>query len=408
MKTMFKALWLIMILLAIGSCKKTKQDEIITPAEKNKMVFVNDESGTLYAVNASTGVMAWKAVNPGGGYNYINSPAVTPDAVVFADYETDKLFSFNTPDGLMRWSKNYIANSWYASPVVKDNIAYLLNREYSHNYYGYYDFKVTGYTLGGGTAVKEFTIPGNQWTSSLNILNDMFIIGCGNGSLYGFSENGIKQWEYQNNSGGFYTNPAINKGIIYILSSSGKLSAVNAATGAEVWSRDESAYVDYASVVYNKEMLYITGHNNKVYAFEAYDGDLVHTYTLPDNTYTYHMIAPAVLNDRMYVLTENGILVAFDVNSEAIVWQKEFTMNAGGRMMGKITFGNRTLSVSAYSSVVAANNTLFMAAGKSLYAVDLKGETMWQFNTDDYIYSSPVVLSDFNKTYRCGNAGIVE
>jgi outer membrane protein assembly factor BamB len=132
---------------------------------------------------------------------------------------------------------------------------------------------------------------------------------------------------------------------------------------------------------------------------------------LPDNTSTYYMIAPAVLNDRMYVLTENGTLVAFDVNAETIVWQKEFNMTSGGgggRMMGSITFDNRTESVYSYSSVVVANNTLFMAAGKSLYAVDLKGEIMWQFNADDYIFSSPVVLSDFNKTYRCGNAGIVE
>jgi outer membrane protein assembly factor BamB len=402
MKTMFKALWLIMILLAIGSCKKTKYDEIITPTENNKLVFVNDESGTLYAVNASKGTIAWKAVNTAGGDNYITSPAVTPDAVVFSDYRTNKLFSFNTPDGVMKWSKNYVNNSWYASPIVKNNIAYVVN------YDNYYEYKITGYTLGGGVAVKEFGIPNGYNATSLNMVNDMFIVGGCGAHLLGISQDGIKQWEYQGNNGCYHTNPAVYKGVIYILSSGGKLSAVNAATGAEIWSRDESAYVQNASVVYNKGMLYITGYNNKVYAFEAYDGDLVHTYTLPDNTYTYYMIAPAVYNDKMYVLTENGTLVAYDVNSEAILWQKEFTMNIGGRMSGVISFDNRTQSVSAFSSVVIANNTLFMAAGKSLYAVNLKGETMWQFNADDYIYSSPVVLSDFNTTYRCGNAGIIE
>lgn len=396
MKTMFKALWLIMVLLAITSCKKTKTDVVVNPSENNKLVVINDISGTTYGVNAQTGVAAWKAANPGGGGNYIISPAVTSDAVVVPDMSTSKLFSYNTNTGALLWSKNYIYSSYYASPVVKNGIAYIANND-----------RITGYTVNNGVAVKEMMMPNNYGANSLNLVNDLFITATCGGYLFGISAEGIKQWEYQSNYGCYHNNPAINKGIIYILSSGGKLSAVNAATGAEVWSRDESQYVENASVVYYDGMLFVTGIGNKAYAFEAYDGDLVHTYTLPDNEYIYYYAAPTIVDGKLYLLTNEATLVAYDVSSESIAWQKKLDI-AGGRMMGRITIDNRTESVSALSSVVVANNMLFVTAGKTLYALTVKGETKWMFTAEDYMFASPVVLSDFNKAYRNGNAGIAQ
>jgi outer membrane protein assembly factor BamB len=64
--------------------------------------------------------------------------------------------------------------------------------------------------------------------------------------------------------------------------------------------------------------------------------------------------------------------------------------------------------VYSISSVVIANNTLFVSAGKAVYALSMKGDIKWSFTAENYIFNSPVVLTDFNKTYRSGNAGVVE
>jgi len=52
---------------------------------------------------------------------------------------------------------------------------------------------------------------------------------------------------------------------------------------------------------------------------------------------------------------------------------------------------------------------IFIGAGKYLNAFDKEGNLKWQMATTDDIYcSSPVILSDKDKVYRAGNAGIVE
>ncbi|MFN5135230.1 MAG: PQQ-binding-like beta-propeller repeat protein [Chitinophagaceae bacterium] len=397
MKTMFNTLWLIVILLAIASCKKTKNEEIITPSDNNKLVIVNDVSGTVYGINAQTGTPVWKAENPGGSPgNYISSPGVTADAVLFADMGNSRLRTYNTVTGVLSWSKNYIYSSYYASPLVENNMVYVANNE-----------KVTGYIIESGAAVKEFNVPYYYTANSINKTNNMFIVATCGGHLFGVNTDGIKQWEYQSNIGCYHNNPAINKGTIYILTSNGILSAVNAATGAELWKRDEGAYAQNAAVVYYDGMLFVTGNGNKAYAFEAYDGDLVHTYTLPDNEYIYNYAAPAVYDGKLYLISNEATVVAFDINGESIAMQKKLDM-PGGRMAGRISFDNRTETVYSISSVVIANNTLFVSAGKAVYALSMKGDVKWSFTAQDYIFNSPVVLTDFNKTYRSGNAGIVE
>jgi outer membrane protein assembly factor BamB len=405
MKTMFKAFWLVIAMLALNACKKTV-NEVVTPPELNKYVFVNDEEGSFYAVNAQTGALQWNYENDAGSGSYISSPAVTQDAVVFADRGNDKIFCFNTPDGVIKWTKNYVYAGWDASPVIMNNVAYI-------PHYSDYFEKITGYTLGGGVAVKDFMIPNDYDANSLNIVKDMFLIGTCGGHLFGVMD-GIKQWEYRSEAGCYHNNPAVNDGIIYILSSNGKLSAVKAATGMEVWSKEVGDYVRNASVVYNKGMLFISGNyyytnNDKVYAFNAADGELKHTYQLPaGNNYYYYYNAPAVYNNNLFMLSENGVIAAFDVTTESLLWQKDLSTLAAGRMQGaRITFHNKTESISTYTSVVVANDNLFVAAGKSLFALTIKGEIKWQFNANDYIYSSPVVLSDYNKAYRSGNAGVV-
>lgn len=406
MKTMFKAFWLVIALLALNACKKTTT-VTVTPPEANQYVFISDDAGTFYSVNAQTGAKQWAYENSSGRGSYVSSPAVTKDAVLFADRGSDKLFCFNTRDGAVRWSKNYVNAGWDASPVIVDNMAYV-------PHYSDYFEKITGYTLDGGVALKEFMIPNDDEANSLNIVNNMFIIGTCGGHLYGVQD-GIKQWEYRSNNGCYHNNPAVNGGIIYILSSNGKLSAVKAANGMEVWNKEVGEYVRNASVVYNNGMLFVSGNyyytnNDKVYAFSADDGSLKHTYQMPAGTNMYYYYnAPAVYNNNLYMLSENGVLVAFDVVNESLLWQKDLSTVAMGRMQpASITFHNKTESISAYTSVVVANNALFVAAGKTLFALDLKGEIKWQFNANDYIYCSPVVLSDYNIAYRSGNAGVVQ
>jgi outer membrane protein assembly factor BamB len=401
MKTMIKAFWLVIALLTMNACRKHKTDEIVTPPELNKAVFISDAEGGYYAINATNGVGLWNYNTPGGGYSYWSSAAVNKNTTVFRSYSDNKMFALGTISGSLLWTKEDNYYSSLLSPLIyKDIVYYVANG------------KISGYNLSDGSLAAEYAVEGTyiNSTNSINIAKNMFVLATCGGHLYGVNSSGTKVWEYISNNGCYHNNPAIADGIIYILSSGGKLSAVKLDDGTELWNRMLTGYTYNASVIYNKGLLFIPGYETeKIYAFNAANGDLKHTYNLPAGEKIYYYMTPAVNGDNMYALTTGGSLMAYSVENENVLWQKTYSLQGAGRKTGVTMPHNKVESSDAVSSVVYANNMLFFAVGKSVYAVDLKGTQQWQFNTSNYIYyTSPVILSTYDKAYRAASAGIAD
>lgn len=398
MKTKFsKVFWLIIPLLAINACKKDKDVPPPDIPEQNKAAFISDYSNRLYAANAQTGLNLWTYATT-ISYDYIYaSPAVNKSTVIFADYENHTVYSFNAATGALNWERTPVDLAWLCSPIIVNDIVYV----------GSYN-KLLGLKLSDGTTAIETDLYSSL--NTLNYSNGLIIAGTCGGHLYGIDLSGNIKWEYLSNSSCYHFNPAINNKTVYILSSGAKLSAVNITNGAEIWSTLINEYTHDASVVYNNGMLFIAGdYDNRIFAFDAANGLLKHRYTMPADQYVNGYMAPAILDGVVYMTSEEGTLFAFNIADETIKWQK--VLDLGGRIQQRIPvkLDGRTEDYGYLASVTIANGVIFTGAGRYLNAFDKEGNLKWQMATiDDINCSSPVILSDKDKVYRGGNAGIVE
>jgi outer membrane protein assembly factor BamB len=398
MKTIFKAFWLIIALLSLNACRKDKDVSV----ENNKLAFVGTESGRFFAINPLAGSTLWSYTMNGGG-NYWSSPAVSKTKVVYYNSDHEKLYCWNHFTGALDWSRE-IGYASYTSPLLVNDLLYATG-----------DGKVWALNMDDGSVVKEINIPEGRYANSFNFVSNTLVVGTCGGHLYGLDPvTGMQKWEYLSNASCYHNNPAIANNTIYILSSGGKLSAVNATSGTEVWSSMINDYTNEdAPVVYNKGLLFLIGYDDsRVLAFDAKNGALKHTYTLPNQEDVYYNVAPAVEKGVLYILTKSNRLVAFSVPNEGILWQQDFATVSGGNIQGRMnrfTLHNRTFDASAASSVVVANETLFFIAEERRFiATDLEGAVLWELNLPDYTNTSAVILSSKDKVYRPGTAGVVQ
>jgi outer membrane protein assembly factor BamB len=404
MKTKFKVFWPIIALLVFNACEKEK--ELVGPVpptpvpapsvDKNAMIISTDNTGVFYANDALTGNLKWTYNSP--GMTAFAPAAVSSNYTVFADAATTSVYCLETESGNILWQKGGIYSSSYISPLLVNDYLYISNAD-----------KLQVYNPQNGEIVKELPIISSP--HSLNYVKGLLIYNNCGGYLVAMNLDGVKQWEYRSPAGCYHNNPVIAENSIYILSSSGYLSAINVTTGAELWSKYVRDYTYNASLVYNDGMLFAIdyGRADKIYAFTASNGDLAHTYLLPDGESCNMKLTPAVKGGKIYFLTEEGTLVAYSVEDELVLWQKKFGVE-GRRITAQVKNGSsveKTESHSDMTSVVMANDWLYFGAGKNIYAVDINSTTYWQMPLNGFIYNSPVVLTKFGNVFRAGNAGVV-
>lgn len=390
MKTMFnKVPWLVIALLALGACSKSDN----TVPEQNKLAFISDNSGRLYAANALSGTTTWTYSTNGG--SVYSSPAVNEKVVVYADAQLMAITCVNTETGALNWTRTNMELRWLCSPLIVNDLVYIGCNDY-----------LLGLKLADGSTVFEKQI--EEGVNDISYSNGMLIVNTCYGHLFGIEPSGNIKWEFYTDDGCFHNNPAIYNKTVYILSSDAVLFAIDITDGTEIWSRSIDSYTHNASVVYNNGLLFIPGdYDDKLFAFDASDGTLKHTYMLSANNNINGYQAPVVKDGIAYVFSGEGTLFAFNVENETIVWQKTFAVD-GITGKGMFMRDNVTSSVETTSSPVIANGYIYVAAGDKLYALDMTGNTRWQIDLTDGVYGSPVILSDMNKVYRAGNAGIVE
>jgi len=107
--------------------------------------------------------------------------------------------------------------------------------------------------------------------SSPAVANGVVYVGSGDYKVYALNaRTGAKLWSYR--TGSFvWSSPAVANGVVYIGSSDGKVYALNARTGAKLWSYTTGGGV-YCSPVVVNGALYAASTDGNVYAFGLKQG----------------------------------------------------------------------------------------------------------------------------------------
>ncbi len=243
---------------------------------------------------------------------------------------------------------------------------------------------VLGVNNVGGLQLKWKSIPisneagGNQPMSSPAVVNGVVYVGSGDGNVYALNAStGAKLWSYDTGSS-IYSSPAVANGVVYVISygeeTGSNLYALDATTGAQLWTFATGGYVQSSPAVANG-VVYVGssyysyfGTDYNLDALNASTGALLWSYAGGGGS-------PAVVNGVVYIGSEDNNVYALNASTGAQLW----SYTTGGYV---------------YSSPAVANGVVYIGSGDgNMYALNAStGAKLWSYSAAIY-FSSPAVAN---------------
>jgi uncharacterized repeat protein (TIGR01451 family) len=256
--------------------------------------------------------------------------------------------------------------------------------------------------------------------SSPAVVNGVVYFGCGN-SLYALNAStGARLWSYAT-GGAVNSSPAVANGVVYF--SSDNLYALNASTGAKLWSfaasRETSPTVANGVVYFGGDFLY---------ALNATTGALLWEFADFPNPAPFPLTSPAVANGAAYFGSYQDLLFwGLNASTGDGLWTYYLGSSVSGTPVvanGTVYFIGNGLSAlnastgavlwSSYtgshfldSSPAVANGVVYDgSANGSLHALNANtGTPLWTFYGESGVPTSPAVANGI--VYIADENGIV-
>jgi outer membrane protein assembly factor BamB len=260
---------------------------IAPPVVKDGRIYTIDAAMKVSAFDAASGKRVWenqlKAANAqwdefsvGGGL------AIAGDKLVVATgfaYVT----ALKLTDGTEIWRRR-VESPLSSSPAVLGNRAFLTS---TNNDFFAVDTD-TGEVIWNDQALSETARVLSS--PSPAVTPDILAVGYSSGELIAYlPANGRRLWSDTLTSTGRYTplsaindiagRPVIQDGIVYAASHSGVLTAIDARSGARIWSKTFGSRQGPAIL---GDYLFVVGTNGRVACFTKVDGKLVWSRDLPE------------------------------------------------------------------------------------------------------------------------------
>jgi outer membrane protein assembly factor BamB len=301
-----------------------------SPAVANGVVYVGSGTWTdfnIYALNAKTGAKLW-SYDPGGWT--LSSPAVA-DGVVYVGvwaYSRGGVYALNAKTGQVLWT-NPSNDVYTSSPTVANGVLYI-GTVYSNSVYAL-DAKSGRelWTYNAGAFVQ----------SSPAVVNGVVYVSAGgdgqgqDGVLYALNaKTGAKLWSYpiggcckESAPAQAYlqhireSSPAVADGVVYVGSWDGTVYALNAASGALLWSYATGGDISSSPAVANEVVyigsFYIGSGNSSTYALNARTGALLWATNIGSGENS-----PAVANGVVYLGSWDNNVYALNASTGAVLW----------------------------------------------------------------------------------------
>ena len=174
----------------------------------------------------------------------------------------------------------------------------------------HHDLTHAGYSTSTGPLTNQllwnYTTGNIVDYSSPAVINGEVYVGSNDNYVYALdAATGAYIWSYKTGNS-IDSSPAVADGIVYVGSEDHNVYALNATTGTKIWSYGTGDEVESSPAVANG-VVYIGSDDNNLYALNATSGDTIWTYgtgNLVDSS-------PAVANGVVYVGSNDDNVYAF-------------------------------------------------------------------------------------------------
>ena len=277
-----------------------------SPAVANGYLYINNDKGTFFCLNASTGTPIWN--NTGGG-QYYSSPAVD-SGIVYTGYSGITAYNASTGDTL--WNYNVVGSLGH-SVSISDGVAYTSSGEHL-------------FALNASTGATLWNTTPNGGTPALAY---GYVYGGTSGKVYAYNvSTGELAW---NNTVaveavGFYS-PSIADGRVYIssaLSNDNRVYCFDALTGAHMWNYTTGSWVRTSPAVVGG-IVYAGSNDGNIYALNASNGNKIWSFKTgvqPGETGAnggFVGSSPAVAGGIVYVGSLDGNVYALDALTLSLI-----------------------------------------------------------------------------------------
>jgi outer membrane protein assembly factor BamB len=304
----------------VGEGSSEQKRIVAAPVVKDGRIYVIDAAQRVSAFDVATGRRVWenrlKAANPqwdefsvGGGV------AIVGDKLIVASgfgYVT----ALNLADGSEIW-RRATDSPLSSSPAILGSRAYLTS---TNNDFYAIDTD-TGEIIWNDQAIAESARVLSSPSPAVS--QDILVVGYSSGELIAYlPANGRRLWADTLTSTGRYTplsvindiagKPTMQDGIVYAASHSGILTAIDARTGARIWSR---TFGSRQGPVIGGDYVFVVGVDGKVAALNKIDGKIAWTRDLPefkDGNRENRIVwtGPLLADGRLVIVSSEGDVVA--------------------------------------------------------------------------------------------------
>lgn len=230
--------------------------------------------------------------------------------------------------------------------------------------------------MGGGT--RNAALTGASWPG-IATSDELIYLAFGPQVRAIDPEDGRQNWAYpaEANSGRtFYAPPAVGEDSIYVTDYADTISALNAATGAEIWSFESgSRFVGGAAI--DESHVYAGTVDGMVFALDRENGREVWKFEADRDIWS----TPLIVEDTVFITSLDRHLYALDASSGGLLWSFPTDGETLDPQMGAIA-GTPTQFDDAL---------VFGSFNNHVYAVSSETQNvLWTYPTTNWVWSGPL------------------
>lgn len=180
---------------------------------------------------------------------------------------------------------------------------------------------------------------------------------------------------------------AYENGTLYLSSGLGVMAALDAVTGEEKWKYEGRTPMHSAPVVSNGRV-FVISDDNELYAFNANTGEILWTYqSIVESARMLTLPAPAIVDDVIIAPFSSGEIVAMRVQNGGVLWQDALSSSARLTPLA-------SLNDVAGGPAVADGYVIASAQSGVMSAFDLRtGQRIWRQPAGTI--GIPLIVGDF-------------